>query len=208
MAELVYAHDSKSCSARIEGSIPSSPTTIIMTDEYPLGGDRRFVRVEGFFPADTAEEIAKLASQGPLGSVAVSRFRNDLLEDVPTVGNVVTRSSLVDFGKNNYGYNRAVTAYQSLRSHIQYAHGSGEGSCACCLAGGRAAWTHGRRWLHVDYIEPAGLVDQFVANGLEHVAIDSSPPPSSRPRQSASLTSSVSYHLLELYIKRLAGLTP
>ncbi len=26
MAELVYAHDSKSCSSRIEGSIPSSPT--------------------------------------------------------------------------------------------------------------------------------------------------------------------------------------
>ncbi len=26
VAELVYAHDSKSCSLRIEGSIPSSPT--------------------------------------------------------------------------------------------------------------------------------------------------------------------------------------
>lgn len=37
VAELVYAHDSKSCSLRIEGSIPSLPTKNIRTlDSAPL----------------------------------------------------------------------------------------------------------------------------------------------------------------------------
>ena len=39
VAELVYAHDSKSCSARIEGSTPSTPTKCpqdILNDSKPI----------------------------------------------------------------------------------------------------------------------------------------------------------------------------
>ena len=41
MAELVYAHDSKSCSSRIEGSIPSSPTKLNVLLGVQLGAGKR-----------------------------------------------------------------------------------------------------------------------------------------------------------------------
>jgi hypothetical protein len=58
VAELVYAHDSKSCSLRIEGSIPSSPTIFITQDSY-LRSD---------WPMDEVEIIKKrLTSQNRKG---------------------------------------------------------------------------------------------------------------------------------------------